>query len=205
MKKFVSDLSLLFRKLQAWQWLLISVSIVVAIFGLFNLGRIAYYYTIPLDQLSSMGTRARQSGNSRAALDIYHTVSARASHIDFSSNYELGNIYLEAGKWRTAEHYYLKAAANPAALQSVFYQLMDLYLNHLTDRQGVFADLLIRRLQSDRRQDEGLMIVLGSLYRARGEIDKATPWFKQALAIDPNNQSAIAALADMASSDNTQK
>lgn len=185
------------RRFGWWKLLTIILAVVVVISLSPSLIRGVIDYSIPLEQLSSMAVRSKQAGDNKTALRLYHTISARASKSDFSSNYEIGNIYAEMGRWKLAEKYYLKAASNPAALSSVFYQLSDLYLKHLPNKKDSFAELLTYRAQNDRKADAGLMIILASFYRELGKNDLALQWFKQVVILEPDNTSAQAAVAEL--------
>lgn len=175
-------------RLGRWQAAIVIVAALVAVASLVNLLQFEAYYFIPMEELSNRATLVRQSGDTKTAIKLYQVISNRASRFDYSSNYELGNLYLQAGRWRQAERYYLKAASNPAALMSVFYQLSDLYLKHLPDKKDSFAKLLTYRLSTDRKTDAGLMIVLASFYKDWGKLEPALNWYKQAAVLDTHNQ-----------------
>lgn len=158
-----------------------------------------YYDTIPIDQLSSSAAQARLSGDNQTALRLYKIVSARASKIDFTSNYELGNILSELGKYSAAEKHYLRASNNAGAPTGVYYQLSDLYLKHLPKKQQSFINLLKKRIDS-QPANVGLVIVLASFYQQIGDKTQAITWYEQALKLDPSNSAVAASIQELKTS-----
>lgn len=196
-KLFHSYIEPLARRFKVWQLAAIITAIIVTVALSPGLLRAIPGYFIPLEQLSRMAGLARQEGDNRTALRLYQTISMRASEIDFSSNYELGNLYSKMGKWNLAERYYLKAASNPAALGSVFYQLSDLYLKHLPNKGDRFVELISAKMESERKTDSGLAVVLAAYYRELGDQDNALLWFKRAANLDPDNTAITNAIEEL--------
>lgn len=145
------------------------------------------YWTMPLDVLSDQASEARLHGDNKTALKLYRIVSARASKFDFSSNYELGNIYQELGQWRRAEYHYLRATDNASSPISLFYQLEELYLRHLPERADRFPPIIQKRLTTDA-DNHSIMALLAEFYQQRGDKTQALDWYKKALALDPTNR-----------------
>jgi len=160
--------------------------------------QLLYDFT-PLDQLSSQAAQARLAGDNKTALRLYRVVSARASKIDFTSNYELGNILSEMGKYTSAEHYYLRASDNSGAPVSVYYQLSDLYLKHLPKKQQSFISLLKKRIVSQPTND-GFVVVLAGFYEQIGDKPQAIVWYEQALKLDPSNTAVAASIQELKAS-----
>jgi len=166
---------------------------------LFFAGQNFYYDAIPINQLSSQAAQARLSGDNKTALRLYKIVSARASRIDFTSNYELGNILSEMDKYTAAEHYYLRASNNAGAPTTLYYQLSDLYLKHLLSKRDSFIILMKKRIASQPTQ-EGFVIVLASFYQQIGDKNQAITWYEQALKLDPNNSAVAASIRELKAS-----
>jgi len=200
LKKLHQHLIKPITRLGKWQSALVVISVVVALASLPGLFQSVSDYFVPITELSDRATLARQSGDDQTAIRLYQIISDRASKSDYSSNYELGNLYMQSGNYRSAERYYLKAANNPAALMGVFYQLADIYTNHLTSGRDKFAKLTTYRLSTDRKTDTGLMIVLASFYRDWGKLEPALNWFKRAAALDPSNQTLVTEIKSLESS-----
>jgi len=196
-KLFHSYVESLARRFKMWQLATIITAIIVVVALSPGLLRAIPGYFISLEQLSHMAGLARLEGDDRTALRLYQTISVRASEIDFSSNYELGNLYSKMGKWNLAEHYYLKAASNPAALGSVFYQLSDLYLKHLPNKGDRFVELISAKMESERKTDSGLAVILAAYYRELGDKEHALLWFKRAANLAPDNTAIISAIEDL--------
>ena len=173
---------------------LIRAGAVVGLVGLLIIVGFQLVYDLtPLDQLSSQAAQARLSGDNKTALQLYKIVSARASKIDFTSNYELGNILFEMGKYTAAEHYYLRASDNSGAPITVYYQLSDLYLKHLPKKQQGFISLMKKRVVSQPTND-GFVVVLASFYEQIGDKPQAITWYEQALKLDPSNGAVAASI-----------
>ena len=178
----------------------VRAGVIIGVLGLLTITgfQLVYDFT-PLDQLSSQAAQARLSGDNKTALRLYKIVSARASRIDFTSNYELGNIFSELGKYTAAERHYLRASNNAAAPVTVYYQLSDLYLKHLPSKQNSFILLLKKRIASQPTQD-GFVIVLASFYQQIGDRSQAIVWYEQALKLDPSNSAVAASIQELKAS-----
>ncbi len=187
----------LVRRFKVWQLAAIITAIIVTVALSPGLLRAIPGYFIPLGQLSRMAGLARQEGDNRTALRLYQTISNRASEMDFSSNYELGNLYSKMGKWNLAERYYLKAASNPAAPGSVFYQLSDLYLKHLPNKGDRFVALIFAKMEDERKGDSGLAVILAAYYRELGDKKNALLWFKQAASLEPDDAEINSAIEEL--------
>ncbi len=161
-----------------------GLTLILIIIGVANL---ILGSTQPVEELSRQASEARLGGDNEKALKLYRLVSARSSPFDYSSNYELGNIYQEREDWGKAAYYYRKAASNPSAPAGVFYQLSDLYLNHLQARADDFIRFMEKQAGA-RQDDESIRIVLADFYRQRGDKDKALEWYRKALELTPNNE-----------------
>jgi len=178
----------------------VRAGVIVGVLGLLTvIGFNLTYEFVPLDQLSSQAAQARLSGDNKTALRLYKVVSARASRIDFSSNYELGNIFSELGKYTVAEKHYLRAANNAGAPITLYYQLSDLYLKHLPDKRDRFITLMKKRIDSQPTSD-GLVIVLASFYQQIGDKTQAITWYEQALELDSSNSAVAASIQELKAS-----
>lgn len=178
----------------------VRVGVVLVLLGMLTvIGFNLVYDFTPLDKLSSQAIKARMADDNKTALKLYKIISARASDIDFSSNFELGNILLEMKHYSTAEKYYLRASNNPSAPISVYYQLSDLYLRHLQKKQQSFITLLKQRIVSQPTH-EGFVIVLASFYQQIGNKTEAIVWYEQALKLDPSNLAVAASIQELKAS-----
>ncbi len=176
-----------------------SGAVLLVLVLLFFAGQNFYYDVIPISQLSSNAAQARLSGDNQTALRLYKYVSARASRIDFTSNYELGNILSEMGRYTAAEKYYWRASNNPGAPTTLYYQLSDLYLRHLSGKQDHFIALMEKRIAS-QPTNVGLVIVLASFYQQTGDKNQAIIWYEQALKLDPSNSAVAASIQELKAS-----
>ncbi|MBU1083123.1 tetratricopeptide repeat protein [Patescibacteria group bacterium] len=173
---------------------------ILALLGLLTIvGFNLAYDFVPLNQLSSQASQARLAGDDKTALRLYRVVSARASKIDYSSNYELGNILSEMGQYTVAEKHYLRASNNPAAPMSVYYQLSDLYLKYLQKKQQHFINLLKQRI-TDQPTHDGFVVILAGFYQQIGDKEQAIIWYEQALELDPNNAGVKSSLLELKAS-----